>query len=227
MTSWYQLSVPQTLETIKTTITTGLTVDDAASRLTENGKNELVEGEKRKPFDIIFDQMKEPMVIVLIIAAIVSGLMGEFIDVSVIMLIVILNAVIGFTQEYRAEQAIAALKEMSVPHVRVRRNGRLQDISAPELVSGDVIILETGNTIPADCRIVESVNLKVQESALTGESEAVEKHTDALTEANLTVGDRTNMLFMGTAVTYDVERPLLSKQEWIPNSATSPTCCNR
>ncbi len=202
MTIWHQLDVPQTLETIKTSVETGLTTADANGRLIQNGKNELVEGEKRKPFDIILDQMKEPMVIVLIIAAIVSGLLGEFIDVTVILLIVILNAAIGFSQEYRAEQAIAALKKMSVPTVHVRRDGRLQDISAPDLVVGDVIILETGNTIPADCRVVESVNLKVQESALTGESEAVEKHVEGLAEANLTVGDRTNMLFMGTAVTY-------------------------
>lgn len=202
MTIWHQLDIPQTLETTNTNAETGLTSDEAVARLLQNGKNELTEGEKRRPFDIIFDQMKEPMVIVLLVAALVSGLLGEFIDVTVILLIVILNAVIGFMQEYRAEQAIAALKKMSVPTVHVRRNGRLQDVSAVDLVVGDIVVLETGNTIPADCRVVESVNLKVQESALTGESEAVEKDEDALSEANLTVGDRTNMLFMGTAVTY-------------------------
>ncbi len=202
MTTWYQQTIPQTLEKTHTTVDAGLSTTEAAARLAENGANALVEGEKRRPFDIILDQMKEPMVIVLIIAAIVSGLLGEFIDVFVILLIVILNAVIGFTQEYKAEQAIAALKEMSVPFVRVRRNGRNQEISAVDLVAGDIVILETGNSIPADCRVIESVNLKVQESALTGESAAVEKQSEPLTESNLTVGDRNNMLFMGTAVTY-------------------------
>ena len=142
------------------------------------------------------------MVVILLVAAAVSAFLGEYNDVIVIMAIVVLNAILGFTQEYRAEQAIAALKKLAVPTVKVRRSGRIEEISARELVPGDVVSLEAGNLVPADGRLLESVNLKIQEAALTGESEAVEKQTDALTGVDLPLGDRKNMVFMGTVTTY-------------------------
>ena len=142
------------------------------------------------------------MVVILMISAVVSIILGETIDALVIMIIVVLNAILGFTQEYRAEQAMAALKRMAVPHVRVRRDGHLQEVTARELVPGDIIQLETGNTIPADARLLETANLRVQEAVLTGESEAVEKDTAPLVEENPPLGDRINSIYMGTVVTY-------------------------
>ena len=202
MTDWYKLSADETITRLNTAAKAGLTEAEAQKRREQYGPNELVEKGGRKPLEIIIDQIKEPMVIVLIIAALVSGVLGEYLDVVVILAIVILNAIIGFTQEYKAEQAIRALKEMAVPVVRVRRDGRLREISAKLLVPGDIVILETGNAVPADGRLLESINLKVDESALTGESESVDKSTDPLTEDHLQVGDRHNMVFMGTNVTY-------------------------
>ncbi|MCP4360041.1 MAG: cation-translocating P-type ATPase [Chloroflexi bacterium] len=202
MSDWYKLNLEEAENKLNTSLENGLSDAESQKRLQEVGLNELVEHGGRKPLDIIVDQLKEPMVIILIIAAIVSLLLGEYLEVVVILAIVILNSIIGFSQEYRAEQAVAALKKLAVPTVKVRRNGRLLELSARELVPGDVVLLETGNAVPADGRIIESVNLKVQESALTGESEAVEKQTRPLSENNLPLGDRINMVFMGTIVTY-------------------------
>ncbi len=142
------------------------------------------------------------MVVILIVSAVISLILGEYTDALVIMIIVVLNSVLGFTQEYKAEQAMAALKKMAVPHVRVRRDGRLQDLTARELVPGDIFVLEAGNSVPADARLLEAVNLRVQEAVLTGESEAVEKDTAPLTGNNLPLGDRINLVYMGTIASY-------------------------
>lgn len=202
MSDWYQLNIEETAKKLNTTADGGLSEAEASNRLEQYGPNELVERGGRQPLDIIIDQLKEPLVIVLIVAALVSAVLGHYLEVVVILAIVILNAIIGFSQEYRAEQAIAALKKLAVPTVRVKRGGHLAEISARDLVPGDVMLLETGNTVPADGRIIESINLKIQEAMLTGESEAVDKISDTLQKENLTVGDRTNMVFMGTMVTY-------------------------
>ncbi len=202
MANWHQLSSAETAHQLNSSLETGLTAEEAQKRLEQVGLNELVERGGRRPIEIIIDQIKGPMIIILLVAALVSLLLGEYIEVVVILAIVILNAIIGFSQEYQAEQAIAALKKLAVPTVRVKRNAHIVEISARELAPGDVVLLETGNMVPADGRIVESINLKVQESALTGESEAVEKQTNPLPHENLPIGDRTNMVFMGTTVTY-------------------------
>jgi Ca2+-transporting ATPase len=202
MSNWYQQTVEHTLGTLETTVKSGLSGSEAQSRLAKYGLNELVDKGTKSPWLILLDQIKDVMVIILIIAALVSGFLGEERDVIVILAIVILNAAIGFSQEYRAEQAIAALKKLAVPTVKVRRDGKLDEISARELVPGDIVLLEAGNLVPADARLVESINLKVQEAALTGESEAVEKQTDAFGEKSLPIGDQKNMVFMGTVITY-------------------------
>jgi P-type Ca2+ transporter type 2C len=132
-------------------------------------------------------------------------------------------ALLGFSQEYRAEQAISALKKMSVPHVRALRNAKLQDLSARDLVPGDIIQLETGNVIPADLRLIEAVNLRIQEAALTGESDAIEKHTAALSNEELPLGDRRNMAYMGTIITKGRGLALVTATGMKPNSARSPT----
>ncbi len=180
----------------------GLSAEEVDRRIKEHGPNELIETGGRGPWAILWEQLSGPMVLLLFFAAGVSVFLDEVADAFVILAIVVINAILGFFQEYRAEKAMAALKQMSVPHVRVKRNGSVQEISARELVPGDVVLLEAGNLIPADGRLIECQNLKVQEAALTGESVAVEKTAKTLSGEELAVGDRKNSVFMGTMVTY-------------------------
>lgn len=199
--NWHLLDIQDNLTNLRSDPQAGLTKSDAAQRLRENGANELIERGGRTPFQILWEQITATMVLILIGAAVVAGLLGDYKNTISILAIVILYAILGFIQEYRAEQAIAALKKMSVPNVRVLRDGQLTEISARELVAGDVIQLETGNVIPADLRLLEAVNLRIQEAALTGESEPIEKQTAALSGEDLPLGDRRNMGYMGTVIT--------------------------
>ncbi len=208
MSQWHTLSPSETLTQLKTDLARGLSADDARARLAEHGPNELVETARRSPLRILWEQLTATMVLILLAASGISFALQKWQEAIAILAIVILFALLGFFQEYRAEQAMAALKKLAVPNVRVRRgrlgttDGQTLEISARELVPGDIILLEAGNLLPADVRLLESVNLKIQESALTGESESVEKHTDALTKADAPLGDRRNMGYMGTVVTY-------------------------
>jgi Ca2+-transporting ATPase len=202
MNDWYRLEISETAQALKTDLHNGLSSEDAAQRLRKHGANELVERGVKKPWRILFDQFKDAMVVILILAAIVSGLLGEFSDLLVILAIVVLNALLGFTQEYRAEKAIAALKKLAVPSVKIHRDGKIQEISARELVPGDIVILEAGNMVPADGRLIESVNLRVQEATLTGESEALEKISTKISGEKIPLGDQRNMVFMGTLISY-------------------------
>ena len=153
-------------------------------------------------WEIIVEQLTGVLTILLFIAALVSAVLGDWIEAVVILVIVVLNAVLGYVQEVKAEQSMEALKRMAVPRVRVRRDGKTQDITARELVPGDVVILETGNIVPADGRVLQSVNLRVEEAALTGESEPVEKDPALVFETDKALGDRRNMLYSGTIVNY-------------------------
>jgi len=202
MTEWHRLDIQEAVKQTNSDLQNGLSAAEAARRLAEHGPNELVERGHKSPWAILLEQFTGIMVVILMISAVVSIILGETIDALVIMIIVVLNAILGFTQEYRAEQAMAALKRMAVPHVRVRRDGHLQEVTARELVPGDIIQLETGNTVPADARLLETANLRVQEAVLTGESEAVEKDPAPLAEENPPLGDRINSIYMGTIVTY-------------------------
>lgn len=202
MTEWHTLDVHEVVREVKSDLEKGLTAAEAERRLAEYGSNELVERAGKGPWAILWEQFTGIMVVILMVSAVISAFLGETIDAVVIMIIVVLNAVLGFVQEYRAEQAMAALKRMAVPHVRVRRDGHLQEVTALSLVPGDIIQLETGNSVPADARLLESANLRVQEAVLTGESEAVEKDPAALTGENMPLGDRVNSVYMGTIVTY-------------------------
>ncbi len=199
---WYRYTNDETASILDANLDNGLSAEETVRRQDKFGPNELVERRKKSPWRILIDQFREIMVIILIIAAIVSGILGEYVEVVVILAIVALNAILGFVQEYRAEQAMAALKKMSVPTVRVRRDGRVQEISSIDLVPGDIVLLEAGNLVPADCRVIEAVGLKTQEAALTGESEPVTKKNDVVEGENLQIGDQRNMIFMGTIVTY-------------------------
>ncbi len=202
MSEWYRLPAEEVVRELGSDIKGGLSTEEAEARLEKYGLNELVERGLKSPWRIIWEQLTEIMVVILIFAGAVSLFLGEYTDAVVIMAIVILNAALGYSQEYRAEKAIAALKKLAVPTVRVERNGHIEEISARELVPGDIVFLEAGNKVSADGRLLEVVNLQIQEAALTGESEAVEKHTDALSEKDMPLGDRVNMAYMGTVVTY-------------------------
>jgi Ca2+-transporting ATPase len=199
--NWHLQSIDSSLETLQTNLKTGLSQTESESRLTKYGRNELIEKSGRTPFKIFWEQITATMVLILIAAAVVAGLLGDTKNTIAITAIVLLYAILGFVQEYRAEQAISALKKLSVPNVRVLRDGALKEMSARELVPGDIIQLEAGNVLPADVRLLEAVNLRVQEAALTGESEPVEKQTASLSGDGLPLGDRLNMGYMGTIVT--------------------------
>ncbi|MBN1967312.1 MAG: HAD-IC family P-type ATPase, partial [Anaerolineae bacterium] len=158
------------------TIDRGLDPAEAATRLAQVGPNELEERGGKHPLAILWEQFTSTMVLILIAAAVVSGFLGKPLETIAISAIVVLFAVLGFLQEYRAERAMAALKQLTVPVVRVRRSGQVEERSARELVPGDVVLIEAGSVVPADLRLVESANVRIQEAALTGESEPVEKH---------------------------------------------------
>ena len=199
--NWHTVDAETALGQLNVDSAHGLSAAEAARRLADAGPNELVEKGGRTPLHILWEQLTATMVLILIAAAVVAALLGDMKNAVAIGSIVVLYAVLGFVQEYRAEQAIAALKKLSVPNVRALRDGRLTELSARELVAGDVIQVETGNLVPADLRLIEAVNLRVQEAALTGESEPIEKHTAAIPREDLPLGDRRNMSYMGTLVT--------------------------
>ncbi len=197
----YQQSSEEAVRELGSDLQNGLSDEEAASRLERYGPNELVEREQIRPWQILLAQFTETMVVVLIIAAVISLFLGEYIDAIAIAAIVVLNALLGFRQEYQAEQAMAALKKLAVPTVRVRRSGHIREVSAREIVPGDIVILEAGNTVPADMRLVEAANMRTQEAALTGESEPVSKTSEPI-RGEVPLAERTNMAFMGTTVTF-------------------------
>lgn len=195
---------------------TGLSSEESSVRLTENGKNKLVAAKKKSIIRRFFEQLSDPMIIILIVAAVISGALsiyhmsrgeeGEFVDVIIIMAVVIINAVLGVFQESKAEKAIEALQEMSAATSKVLRDGKVVAIPSEDLVVGDIVLLEAGDAVPADGRVLECASLKVEEAALTGESLPVTKTSDALAlSANakdVPLGDRKNMVYMGSTVVY-------------------------
>jgi P-type Ca2+ transporter type 2C len=180
----------------------GLTQQEAKDRLQKHGPNELTERPRPGFLKLLLAQFNNFLVIILIIAAVVSLLLGEIVDASAIMIIVVLNAIVGVVQESKAEQALAALKKMSAPNAQVIRDGHQTTIPSRELVLGDLVLVEAGNYIPADLRLVESINLKIEEASLTGESVPVEKVAGVVLDKEIPLGDRKNSAFMSTMVTY-------------------------
>jgi Ca2+-transporting ATPase len=198
---WHQLDPAAVLRDLVTDSDSGLSEAEATLRLARHGRNELTGSGIRSPWHIVWEQLTALMVVILIIAAILSALLGDYHDAIAIGAIVVLNAMLGFSQEYRAEKAMAALRKLAVPSVKVRRDGQVREIAAALLVPGDIILLEAGNSVAADSRLWESADLQTQEAALTGESEPIRKITDSIAVADLPLGDRRNMLYMGTFVT--------------------------
>ncbi len=204
---WFKLSSNQTAEELSTSTEEGLTQEEVNKRYEKYGRNELKAKPKKSLIQKFIDQFKDFMIIVLIIAAIVSGVVGVqqgegIADTFIILIVVVVNAIIGVAQENKAEKSLEALQKLSSHVAKVVRDGKLSVVQSAELVPGDIVVLDTGDFIPADLRITEAVNLKVQESALTGESVAVEKIEQAIDDDNIGIGDRKNMLFSSSLITY-------------------------
>jgi Ca2+-transporting ATPase len=201
-TNWHVVTVEEALTHIQVDSGQGLSPEQVQHRLAVFGPNEIEEQAGKSPWKMLWDQVTDTMVLVLMAAAVISILISDWKDSIAIVAIVVLNAAIGFVQEYRAEQAMAALRQMASPHVRVRRGGEPQQIDTKDLVPGDLVFLEAGSKVPADARLIEVANLRVEEASLTGESEPVDKTNEGLDGENIPLGDRANMVYMGTIVTY-------------------------
>lgn len=198
---WHTLEASAVVEALTSDREEGLSQPEARARLAQYGPNELPEAPPASPWALLLAQFSSLIIWVLIGAAVISGLLGEWVDAGAIVAIVLLNAVLGFVQEYRAERSLAALRKLSVAFAHVIRGGRLASLPARELVPGDLVQIEAGDQIPADARLVYATRLRTQEAALTGESTPVDKLSDQLTGDNLPLADRRNMLFLGTVVT--------------------------
>lgn len=195
--NWYQLSVKEILQELGTS-ENGLSDIEAKQRLEQYGPNKLVEEEKISKLKILLHQFTSPLIYILLIAGVVTSLLREYIDSGVIFAVVILNAIIGYIQEYKAEESVRALKKMVVPKAKVLREGKEREINSEDLVPGDIVLLASGSKVPADLRLAHAIELKIDEAMLTGESVPAEKITSAIKEERLTPGDQRNIAFMGT-----------------------------
>ncbi len=199
--AWHSEPVEAVENKLATRLQAGLTPEEAARRLEELGPNELREAPRPPFWKLVLEQFTSFVVIILIVASLISAVLGEWVEAAAIIAIVLLNAIIGVVQESKAEEALAALKKLAAPNAFVIRGGTRITVPSRELVPGDVVVLEDGNYVPADLRLIESINLRIEEAALTGESVAVEKTAQARLEADIPLGDRRNTAFMGTLIT--------------------------
>jgi len=206
---WHQMSAQDVIRLQQTDAELGLTDKEAKARLASIGPNVISEGDKVNPLVLFLQQFKDFMVLVLLGATLISGLLGEYLDAVTIMAIIVMNGILGFIQEYRAEKSLRALKELSAPTAKVIRGGKKLQVAASSLVPGDLILLESGDRIPADVRFIDVNNLYVEESALTGESVSVGKRTEVIPEEDVPLGDRRNLGFLGTMVTRGTARAVV------------------
>lgn len=198
---WYAVEIQQACQELRSDLYQGLVQEEAGRRLMNYGPNVLKEPPPRSLFSMFVGQLKEILVLMLIGAAVISGILGEWEDSVVILVIVVLNAVLGVYQEHKAEQALKALKEMTKPAAKVVRGGIITQVGVGDLVPGDVVLLDAGDSVPADARLIEAASLRVNEAALTGESVPAEKDPALVAVGEVPVGDQKNMVFMGTAIT--------------------------
>ena len=201
MKAWHALSPQEVLQHLKVQ-ENGLTSEEAAERLAMYGPNQLIEAPQPTFWHMLWEQLNNFVVILLIVASAISALLGDYVEAGAILAIVVLNAVLGIIQQRRAEEALSALKRLAAPDAQVMRAGHRQAIPGRDLVPGDIVFLEAGNYIPADVRLLEAVNLRVEEASLTGESQAVQKNAAAVLDRSIPLGDRRNTAFMGTLVSY-------------------------
>ncbi len=199
---WYAIDAETVLEKLQSPVQSGLSSEEIKKRQEKYGPNLLAEKPRPTFLQMVIAQLNNFIIILLIVAAVISALLGDYTEAAAIMTIVILNAILGVVQESRAEEALAALKKLAAPDAQVIRDGKRMTIPAPQLVPGDIVLLEAGNFIPADVRLLETVNLQIEEAALTGESVPVQKNAAMVLEGEAALGDRKNTAFMGTTVTY-------------------------
>lgn len=200
--TWHALSADEVLGQLETTPTKGLTSAEVEKRQQIHGLNQLREKPRATFLQLVFAQLKSFVIVLLIVASIISMILGEWVDSGAILLIVILNAVLGVVQESRAEEALAALKKMAAPDAQVIRDGKRVSVPSNQLVPGDIVFLEAGNFVPADLRLLEAVNMRVEEAALTGESVPVQKNASLQLDIKSSLGDRKNTVYMGTVISY-------------------------
>jgi Ca2+-transporting ATPase len=199
---WHHIEVSDVLRILRVDPEIGLSTDEVSKRHAAFGANELIERGQKSAWKILQEQLTGIFVVILMLAGITSFFLGDNKDAAAVFAIVLLNTILGFTQEFRAEKAITSLKRMAVPRVTVRRDGNAQIVAGPKLVPGDILSLESGSVVPADCRLLETRNLRVQEAVLTGEAEPVEKQSGPIRTKDVALADRTNMVYSGTFVTY-------------------------
>ncbi|MFN2152230.1 MAG: HAD-IC family P-type ATPase, partial [Anaerolineales bacterium] len=199
--AWHALDADHALNLFATPADQGLSNTEAARRLESYGPNQLAEAPPTTIWQMLWEQFNNFVVILLVVAAIISALLGDYVEAGAILAIVVLNAVLGIVQERRAEQALAALRKLAAPEANILRDGRRITIPAHQLVPGDIVFLEAGNYIPADVRLIDAVNLRIDEAALTGESVPAQKDAKTVLQPNIPLGDRKNTAFMGTVVT--------------------------
>ena len=197
---WHQATAESVAAVLDTSICKGLLNESVRTRLEIFGSNEIIDSQQRLWSTILLAQFQSSLIVLLLFAALVSLALGEFTDSIAVITIILLNTLLGFWQDFSAEKSLAELKKLSTPEVSVRRNGKTAIVSAAQLVPGDIVLLQTGYFVPADCRIVEQSNLSIDESALTGESVAVQKTTEPISITDLALGDQTNIGFAGTIV---------------------------
>ncbi len=198
--TFYQRPAENVIEDLGSNAEQGLKTSDAAEYLARDGSNVIIESRKKNLFEMFIGQFHDFMILILVMAAAISGIIGDLKDTIVILIIVVLNAIVGVVQEYRAERAIAVLKKMASPLANVIRDSISKEIPTSELVSGDIVIIEAGKIVPADLRLIEVAGLEIDEAALTGESLAIAKQTDQLEKTELVIGDQSNMAWKGTLV---------------------------
>ena len=208
-THWHTLSAADACARLES-FSAGLTAAEAARRLDEYGSNELQAAHRISPWTILFEQFKNVLIVILLAATVLSAFLGHGVEAVAITVILLFSVVLGFVQEYRAERAIEALRQMAAPTATALRDGEEREVPARDLVPGDVVVLRAGNRIPADARLIEAVNLQIQEAALTGESVPVEKHAAPLSNPELALGDRKNMAYAGTTATYGRGRAIVA-----------------
>ena len=203
---WQSFNINEVARKLRTNIENGLTKEEAENRRNKHGPNKLDEQKKENLFIRFIKEFNDFMIIILIIAAIISAFVSfiqgenDYIDSIIIISIVVLNAIMGLVQEAKAEKSLEALKDMSAPVAKVRRNGRIETVKGTEVVPGDIVLLEAGNFVPADCRLINSYNLKIEESSLTGETVPILKDANVLLEEKTPIGDTLNMAFANTIV---------------------------
>ncbi|MQL51184.1 HAD-IC family P-type ATPase, partial [Desulfofundulus thermobenzoicus] len=197
---WYSLSGQEVAAVLQTSLERGLDDGAVRERMARFGPNQLTRAPRVPLWQLFLEQFRDFMVLILLAATVISGFLGEYADAVTIMIIVTLNAVLGCIQEYRAERSMEALRELAAPEARVIRGGLERKIPAAELVPGDLVLLEAGDRVPADVRLVQAVNLEVEESALTGESIPAKKQVQAIA-GKVIPGDARNMAYLGTVVT--------------------------